>query len=188
MNASAPLLPGAGRFHSRLALCATLALTLFLASVVVPTTVRADPTPLDFSAGDQYVETLPTAKGPKATESAPRHNSGSGLSHATKQRLQAVGGSDAATLQYVASSAGLGAPVAAAAGSGQSQGGDSGKSGGSAKRGGAGTEAPSVPSAAVNAAGGSGSGLGWLALALPLITAIALGAFGFQRRRHRDSA
>jgi hypothetical protein len=185
MNASAPFLPGAGRYNSRLALSAVLALTLILVPALGASVARAADTPLDFSAGDQYVETLPTAKGPQATDSSPRRRPSSGLSGRTKRQLKSEGGGEAATLQYVASSPEVGAPPSIVSGSGQSGSGDSGNSKGAHR--GAGGGSPSVPSAAINAAGGSGSGLGWLALALPLITALALGAFGFQRRRNRDS-
>src|SRR3954447_6267534 len=145
MNASAPLLPGAGRFSPRLALGAVLALTLMLLPGAA--IARAD-TPQDFSAGDQYVETLPTAKGPKATETAPKHKAGSGLSPSARQALETQGGSDTATLEYVATAPELGAPVTAGSGSVQDQNG----SGASKKhKRGASSGSGSVPSAAINA-------------------------------------
>jgi len=183
MNASAPLLPGAGRFNRRLALSALLALTLIIPAAIQPARAHAT-SPLDFSAGDQYVETLPTAKGPKVTDSAPKHRNKSGLSKKVQKQLAAVGGSEGATLQNLAESQALGAPAPTGSSSGSSEGNSSSSKKGKTK-GGSAKDSPSVPSAAINAAGGSGSGLGWLALALPLITAVALGAFGFQRR-NRD--
>jgi hypothetical protein len=184
MNASALFLPGAGRINSRLALSALLALTLMLLPALRPSVAHASD-PLDFSAGDQYVETLPTAKGPKVTENAPKHRKGAGLSEGVQRKLQAQGGSDVATLQSVAESPQLGAPQSSGSSDGDSGSASDGsqKGKGNAVRKGT----PSVPSAAINAAGGSGSGLGWLVVSLPLITALALGAFGIQRRSHQDA-
>ena len=182
MNASAPFLPGAGRFNRRLALSALLALMLIIPAAIQPARAHAT-SPLDFSAGDQYVETLPTAKGPKVTENAPKHRNKSGLSKKVQKQIAAVGGSEGATLQNLAESQALGAPAPTDSSSGSSEGSSSSKKG--KTKGGSAKGSPSVPSAAINAAGGTGSGLGWLALALPLITAVALGAFGLQRR-NRD--
>jgi hypothetical protein len=185
VHVSVSLLPGAGRLHSRLAVGALLALTLILLPALRAPAAHAS-SPLDFSAGDQYVETLPTARGPKVTENAPKRRSTSGLSKRARQQLRAQGGSEVATLEYVAVSPELGAPPPGASSGEDRSGPDgSGDRRGNAK--GAANGSPSVPSAAINAVAGSGSGLGWLALALPLITAIALGAFGFQRRRDRDA-
>jgi hypothetical protein len=181
MNASAPFLPGAGRSHTRLALCAVLALTLIIPAALRPAAAHASD-PLDFSAGDQYVETLPTTKGPKVTENAPKRRTKSGLSKQVQRQLAAEGGSQADTLAYVAEAPELGAPAPTSSSSGSSEGGSS-----KSKKGGSSKDSASVPSAAISAAGGGGSGLGWLALALPLITAVALGAFGFQQRRNRDA-
>jgi len=184
MNASAPFLAGAGRFHTRLALCALVALALFIPAAMRPAAAHAASNPLDFSAGDQYVETLPTAKGPKVTENTPKKRAGSGLSKKVQKQLAAEGGSDGATLAYVAEAPELGAPASTGSDSSSSQ--DGGSKKGKTK-GGAAKSSTSVPSAAISAAGGSGSGLGWLAIGLPLITAVALGAFGFQQRRNRDA-
>jgi hypothetical protein len=185
MHASAPFVTGAGRFHTRLALGAVLALTLITLAALWPAAARAAD-PLDFSAGDQYVETLPTAKGPKVTENAPKRRAGSGLSKQVKKQLAADGGGQADTLAYVAEAPELGAPAPTGSSSSSSSSDDGGSKKGK-KKGGDAKSSTSVPSAAINAAGGSGSGLGWLALALPLITAVALGAFGFQQRRNRDA-
>jgi hypothetical protein len=148
-----------------------------------PAAAHAASNPLDFSAGDQYVETLPTAKGPKVTD-RPKKRAGSGLSKKVQKQLATEGGSESATLTYVAEAPELGAPAAAATGSDSSHNGGSKK--GKSKSGGT-RSSTSVPSAAISAAGGSGSGLGWLGIGLPLITAVALGAFGFQQRRSRDA-
>jgi hypothetical protein len=147
--------------------------------------VRAADTPFDFSAGDQYVETLPTTKGPKATDRPSKHRR-SGLSPKAKQGLARQGGSAAAALAEVATSPELGAPATTGSGSASSGGESSGSHKARAKQTGDGSR--SVPSAAIKAAGGSSAGIGWLALGLPLITAIALGAFGVQRHRNRDAS
>jgi hypothetical protein len=146
--------------------------------------VRAADTPFDFSAGDQYVETLPTTKGPKATDRPSKHRR-SGLSPQAKKGLAQQGGSAAAVLAEVATSPELGAPASTGSGSDSS---DGGSSRSHKARGKSGDGSRSVPSAAIKAAGGSSAGIGWLALGLPLITAIALGAFGVQRHRNRDAS
>ena len=162
-----------------------LALTLIIPAAIRPVAAHAS-SPLDFSAGDQYVETLPTAKGPKVTENTPKRHKGSGLSKHARKELAAQGGSEAATLAYVAEAPELGAPQSTGSSSGSSSSnGDSSSKG--HKKGGSSKSSASVPAAAINAAGSSGSGLGWLALGLPLITAVALGAFGYQQRRNRDA-
>jgi len=144
------------------------------------------------SAGDQYVETLPTTKGPRAPG---RKGHGKKLSRDAAKKLQRLGGSDAATLKALATSPALGAPTD----------GGKGKSGASSKRGarnnssdnGArsrghggsgrrhGGAAPAVPSAAINTADGGQSGIRWLVVALVAITAVSLAGVGYQRRRNK---
>jgi hypothetical protein len=151
---------------------------------------RAADAPFDFSAGDQYVETLPTTKGPKAADRpSKKKKKHASLSPQAKQRLTQQGGSQAAALEQVATSAELGAPQTAAATSSGSSPSEGKSSGHRSSRGGKGSgeDSDSVPSAAIKAAGDSNAGIGLLALGLPLITAIALGAFGVQRRRNRDA-
>ena len=89
-------------------------------------------------------------------------------------------------LEEVATSPELGAPASTGSAGDSSGGGSSGNSKARGKRSEDGSR--SVPSAAIKAAGGSSAGIGWLALGLPLITAIALGAFGVQRHRNRDAS
>ena len=139
------------------------------------------------SAGDQYVETLPTTKGPRAPG---RKGHARKLSREAAAKLQRQGGSDAATLKALATSPALGAPTArsgngaqrksshTSVGTRHSRGhGRNGRRHGSAT--------PAVPSAAINTADGGEAGLGWLVFALVGITAVLLGGVGYQRRRHK---
>jgi hypothetical protein len=128
------------------------------------------------SAGDQYVETLPTTRGPRAPS---HHKRAKKLSHGVTRKIDTLGGSDAAQLKTLATS--LGAPTEQPAG-GKSKRKSASRSG---KRHGSST--PAVPSAAINAVDGGEAGLGWLVVALLAITALALGAVGYQRRRDRGS-
>lgn len=157
------------------------------------------------SAGDQYVETLPTTRGPRA----PGHNKRSKkLSHGVAKNLQRLGGSDAATLKALATSPALGAPVDNGSGSGGSGSGAGGSSNGKGSNGtgsngkgshegrfrtgghggsSPGSSTPAVPSAAIKAVDGGGAGLGWLVLALLAITALSLGAVGYRRHRNKGT-
>jgi hypothetical protein len=134
------------------------------------------------SAGDQYVETLPTTKGPRAADKG-KGKHVKKLDAALRQKLAKLGGSDAATLSALATSPGLGAPGSSAT---------TGKSGGAGK-GRAGhrerdtRNAPAVPSAAINAVDGGDAGLGWLVLGILAITGLALGALALQRHRDKGS-
>ena len=139
------------------------------------------------SAGDQYVETLPTTKGPRAPG---RKGHARKLSHDAASKLQRLGGPDAATLKALATSPALGAPTAHGAGGSRKKGSDTGVGtrhsrghGGNGRRHGGAT--PAVPSAAINTADGGEAGLGWLVFALIGITAVLLGGVGYQRRRHK---
>jgi hypothetical protein len=144
----------------------------------------AQETPLDFSAGDQYVETVPTAKGPRVADRERSKRSRSGLSPRVQRLIQSQGGATAGTLSEVASSEGLGAPTASSGSGGSGDG--SGKGSGADRDSGEGS--PSVPSATISAVGGGDATLGWLAVALLAITTVALGAFGYQRHRNRDAS
>jgi hypothetical protein len=138
------------------------------------------------SAGDQYVETLPTAKGPRAPG---RKGHAKKLSHDAAKRLRKLGGPDAAALKALATSPALGG---ASNGSGRDNSSSKGTSKGTSKgrgHGGSGRRhrgaTPAVPSAAINTADGGEAGIGWLVLALLAITAVSLGGVGYQRRRHK---
>lgn len=132
--------------------------------------------PDHFSAGDQYVETLPSTKGPKSADG----RDGKGrksvrLPRDIERKLLSQGGSEAAKLMQIATSTQLGAPDQnlrkakdVAKHDGQSQ--------------------PAVPSAAIDAVGGGPAGLGFLVIWLMVITAVALGAVGYRRYRNRDSS
>jgi hypothetical protein len=182
--------------HARAVLAA---LVVALAAAVLPGAAWAgsglsapanDPglsVPGNQSAGDQYVETLPTTKGPRAPG---RNKRAKKLSHGVSKRLQQLGGSDAATLEKLATSTALGAPVDNGTRRGDAEGANGGAShkgrSGNGKRHGGST--PAVPSAAINAVDGGEAGLGWLVLAILAITALSLGAVGYQRRRDKGSA
>jgi hypothetical protein len=138
------------------------------------------------SAGDQYVETLPTTKGPRAPG---RKKHAKRLSNAVTRKLQKLGGSEAATLKALATSPALGAPVDT--GDAKGKNGSSDGKGSHDRRSGSGkrhdSSAPAVPSAAINAVDGGDAGLGWLVLAILAITALSLGAVGYRRRRDKGS-
>jgi hypothetical protein len=142
----------------------------------------ADPygsAPSGQSAGDQYVETLPTTRGPRA----PGHRKhAKKLPRGVTKKIETLGGSDAPQLKTLATSTSLGAPTQQPS-KGKS---DKKSASHSSKR--HGDSTPAVPSAAINAVDGGEAGLGWLVLALFAITALALGAVGYQRRRDRSSA
>jgi hypothetical protein len=147
------------------------------------------------SAGDQYVETLPTTKGPRAPG---RKGHGKKLSRDAAGKLQRLGGSDAATLKALATSPALGAPTdggSAHHGAGPKQGAHTKTSNNGARSRGHGENgrrhggaAPAVPSAAINTADGGQAGIRWLVLALVAITAVSLAGVGYQRRRHKGTA
>jgi hypothetical protein len=145
------------------------------------------------SAGDQYVETLPTTKGPRAPRGGKHAKK---LSNGITRKLQQQGGSDAAALKKLATSPALGAPVDNGAGA-RSKGKSShatrsGTNGGRSQQGRSKNgkqhigSAP-VPSAAINAVDGGGAGLRWLVLVILAITALSLGAVGYQRHRDKGS-
>jgi hypothetical protein len=131
--------------------------------------------PDHFSAGDQYVETLPSAKGPKAATG--RHGGSVDLPRKIKQTLVGHGGPGSAKLIQIATSPELGAPQQ-----------KHGKGEGTRAKKRNGPSQPAVPSAAIDAVGGGQAGLGWLVLALLVITALALGAVGYQRYKDRDAS
>jgi hypothetical protein len=144
-----------------LAVAAAAALVLLLA----PTAFAASPG--DFSASDQYVETVPTSRGPSASDDA--KHSRTPLSAGAAAKLHNQGGADAASLEAIATSSDYGAPQAKRR---------DGK-GGSSK------STPAVPSASVAAVRDSGADLLWLLLALFAVTGLLIGAVAYQR--HRDS-
>ena len=170
-----------------------LALAVALLLAALPATASAGPLsgneqsvslPSDQSAGDQYVETLPTTRGPREPRRGKRAKR---LSRDLTRRLERHGGSDAAALNAIATSPTYGAPADSGSSGKGSTGKDShkGRAGNGNRHGGS---APAVPSAAINAVDGGEAGLGWLVLAILAITALALGAVGYQRHRDKGSA
>ena len=137
------------------------------------------------SAGDQYVETLPTTRGPRAPG---RGKHAKKLSHGVAKKIKTQGGSDAAALEQIATSTALGAPGNGDRDKGSDGKASHGKGSGRSREGKRHGSAPAVPSAAINAVDGGEAGLGWLVLAMLAITALALGAVGYQRRRDKGSA
>jgi len=150
----------------RLILAALVAVAL-----AVSATAAAD-TPQDFSASDQYVETLPTTSGPSATDDRRRGKTPLRPSVAAKLRDQ--GGADASRLEAIATSRHFGAPQ------GTSDKTDK-KSGN--RRDSRNTTA--IPSASVQAVQEGGEDLLWLLLAMLAITGLMVGAVTY--RRHKDS-
>ena len=150
----------------RLILAALVAVAL-----VLPAQAAAD-TPQDFSASDQYVETLPTPSGPSATEDRRRGKTPLRPSVAAKLRDQ--GGADASRLEAVATSSDFGAP--------QGTSGRADKKSGNRRDS---RNTTALPSASVQAVRNGGGDLLWLLLALLAITGLMVGAVTY--RRHKDS-
>ena len=148
---------------------------MLAAVLAVPASAVAD-TPQDFSAADQYVETLPTTTGPSATGNNRRGKTP--LRPSVAAKLRAQGGADAASLEALATSSDFGAPQGKAHGA--DRGNDSQDQRDSRNR-------TAVPSASVQAVQGNAEDLLWLLLALVAITGLMVGAVFYQRHRNRDS-
>jgi hypothetical protein len=146
---------------------------LVVAVVAVPAPAAAK-SPQDFSASDQYVETLPTTSGPSATKDRRRGKTPLRPSAAAKLRSQ--GGADAARLEALATSSDFGAP--------QGPTGRADKKNGSGDRRNS-RDSHAIPSASVQAVRAGGGDLLWLLLALLAITGLMVGAVTYQR--HKDS-
>src|SRR5919201_3646408 len=94
----------------------TLAIALVLTALPAATASASDfysgdpygSSPSGQSAGDQYVETLPTTRGPRAPG---RHKRVRKISPQVTRKIETLGGSDSAELKTLATSAALGAPV-----------------------------------------------------------------------------
>jgi hypothetical protein len=140
--------------------------------LAVPVSSAAADSPQDFSASDQYVETLPTTSGPSATDDPRRGKTPLRPSVAAKLRDQ--GGADASRLEAVATSSDFGAPQGTSDRSDKKNGN---------RRDSRNTTA--IPSASVQAVRGGGEDLLWLLLALLAITGLMVGAVTY--RRHKDS-
>jgi hypothetical protein len=144
---------------------------LVAAALAVPASAAAE-SPQDFSASDQYVETLPTTSGPSATDDRRRGKTPLRPSVAAKLRDQ--GGADVSRLEAIATSSDFGAPQ------GTSDRAD--KKNGN-RRDSRNTSA--IPSASVQAVREGGEDLLWLLLALLAITGLMVGTVTY--RRHKDS-
>ena len=133
------------------------------------------------SAGDQYVEQVPTAAGPrpvtkatgKGTGNAPDGRPAAVLSPRGAARLRRAGRSKLAQLTAIATSAGLGAPQERAARHQRVGSGDTHAE-----------SSPTLPSAALSAASGGGQ-LPWLIIILIVVTATAVGVAVHERRSAR---
>jgi hypothetical protein len=143
---------------------------LVAAVVAVPAPAAAS-SPQDFSASDQYVETLPTAGGPSATKDG-RHRE-TPLRSSVAAKLHSQGGADAARLETIATSSEFGAP--------QRTTGRADKKSGSQDR----RDSRAIPSASVQAVREGGGDLLWLLLAILAITGLMVGTVIYQR--HKDS-
>jgi hypothetical protein len=148
------------------AACAAV-LTMLLLAPAAPAK-----SPDDFSAADQYVETLPTSQGPSATKD--RKAGRTRLPAAVKAKLDSEGGKDAAALQEIATSDQFGAP--------QAQGGSADKKRETSSR-----STTAVPSASVKAVRDSGEDMLWLLFALIAITGLMVGAVAYQRHKNSKS-
>ncbi len=154
----------------------TLVAALAAVALAVPASAAAE-TPQDFSASDQYVETLPTTSGPSATKDRRRGKTPLRPSVAAKQRSQ--GGADAARLEAVATSSDFGAPQGTAGRADTKNGaGDRRNS----------RDSRAIPSASVQAVRGGGGDLLWLLLALLAITGLMVGAVTYQRHKDTNSS
>jgi hypothetical protein len=146
------------------------------ALLTVPAGAVAE-TPQDFSAADQYVETVPTTSGPSATKDRKRGRAPLPPSVAAKLRSQ--GGADATALEEVATSSDLGAPQGTRRAADKENGaGDRPSS----------RDRTAVPSASVQAVRGGGEDLLWLLLALVAITGLMVGAVTYQRHKDKDTS
>jgi hypothetical protein len=154
---------------------------LILAALAVAALALAAPagakSPDDFSASDQYVETLPTTKGPSVARD--RKGGKTPLRPSVAAKLRDQGGTDAARLEAVATSSDFGAPQ--------------GTAGRTDKKNGAGDRRNSrnttaIPSASVQAVRESGGDLLWLLLALLAITGLMVGAVTYQRHKDTNSS
>ena len=146
--------------------------------LILPAPAVAQPSP--GPAVDQYVESVPTAKG-NTRASTGRHHKRGKLPAELRDRLRRQGGSDAEDLEAIATAPGLGAPDATA-----DAGGRVARGGGEGAAGAEGPDRKSAISATADAAFAGGSGRTALLLIALLATTAVVGAFAFARRRSTD--
>jgi hypothetical protein len=153
--------------------------SLAAASVLLPSSAGAAgegvSSPADeFSAADQYVESVPTSRGPRRPGLEKREKAS--LPASVSGRIEREGGADAAQLEQIATSPDLGAPAKSAVPARRTEGAPA-------------KSPPRVPAAAVTALGeGDDGGLPWLPVALVLITGLAVGTAGYRHHRYKNSA
>jgi hypothetical protein len=152
-----------------------IGVAVLAAVLIVPASSGAQ-TPDDFSAADQYVETLPTTRGPSATKDRKRGNTPLRPSIAAK--LRSLGGTDSARLEAIATSSDFGAPQGKRAGVDKNGAGDRHDS----------RDAAAIPSATVKAVWEGGGDLLALLLALLAITGLMVGAVTYQRHKNSNSS
>jgi len=160
------------------ALAAGLPATVWAVDAQPAGAAPAQPAPSltdDFSAADQYVESVPTSRGPKVP-GVGKHSSRSAkprrakLPATVRTQLENEAGGTAVTLKRIATEPDLGAPVENLRPA-RSQ------------------SAPRVPTATVQAVGeGEQDNLLWLLIALSVITALAAGAAGHRYYERRKAA
>lgn len=150
------------------------AVVAFLAALLLAAPVTLAASPGDYSAADQYVETLPTSRGASPTQESDRGRSR--LPARLRDKLYAQAGTDAASLEELATSGEFGAPQ-----------GTGGAADNNAKGGSSGST-PAVPTASVKAVRDSGGDLLWLLLALLAITGLMVGAVAYQRHKNSQSS
>jgi hypothetical protein len=125
----------------------------------------------DFSAADQYVESVPTSRGPKVP-GVGKHKKNAQLPAGVRNRLQGQPQETAAKLEQIATSPDYGAPVQQA----------------EPKRRSGSKKLPRVPVATVNAAQGEQDTLLWLLISLLSITGFAAGTATYRHHQRRKSA
>jgi hypothetical protein len=135
---------------------------------VAPAAAETPVLPEDFSAADQYVESVPTSSGPKPTRKETRKRkakeAGTGVPVPVSPAARELDGA----LKEVATSPHLGAP----------------QQGLREAR----AEEPSVPSATVSAVDDANGGrLFWLLLALLVITGVIAGTASYRNRTRRKA-
>jgi hypothetical protein len=161
----------AGRAPGRFAALASAAFALVLAAALLIPAAAPAAAPGDFSAADQYVETLPTPQGSSPTKT--RKGQRTKLSAAVEEKLRTQGGKDASALEIAATSSDFGAPQK--------------RGRGADKNDGRSTDSPAVPTASVKAVSNSGEDLLWLLIVLIAITGLMVGAVAYQRHKNSKS-
>jgi hypothetical protein len=155
---------------------ALLSLALALASPAAAETAAPDPSLTDdYSAADQYVESVPTSRGPKVPGVGKRHEQRAELPPGVKDRLAGQPQQTAAKLEQIATSPDYGAPATVERE--RKQGSGSGSK-----------SVPRVPVATVNASEGEQDTLLWLSISLLSITALAAGSAAYRHYQRRKSA